>query len=317
MVDLNLDYRITAIVVGMVISKAIDEIFRHAGIVFTCNEKMECLQAKVKSLQSIITRSEKHLRESNNGQIISTKLALKDWVVKLQDLHRDSSEMEQNIPKINVISRYRTGNNIYKKISDLDKHLELVPLIQLEFTLWTLSDITVQTLAAPSELAGVCCLRKTGKISVIKQILGDIKMVLCFNEELATLTDLVTSIKPIFDEIREIQDLRFRIHTMHEAINEWLKSLSELLKEADNIMSVPWWNVICRYKKGKEITSLLSDIDGHVKLASVIQLEPLFQLTELVEDKSHQIREYSETVMRATSTEIFRDVRTREAEEVE
>lgn len=282
MVDLNLDYRITAFVVGMVIGKAIDEIFRHAGIVFTCKENLECLEVKLKSLQTIITQLAEIFCSvwNYNGRIIATKLALKNWVFKLRDLHRDSSAMEQNIPRINVISRHRTGNKIKQKISDLDKHLKLVPLIELELALWTLMQIPVKTLSEPVKLSEVSnrCLRKLEKVSVIEQFLGDIKMVFCFNKEVASLTELVTSIKQIFDEIWEMQESRLRVHNMDEAINEWLKSLSQLLEEAaDNLKCVPWWNVICRYNKGKEITRLISDIEAHVKLASVINLEPLFQ----------------------------------------
>lgn len=278
MVGLTLVDGVT-IVIGMVIGLARDEILRHIDIVLSCKQNLEFLQARVKSLQTIITRLEQYMRESNNGQRISIESAVQKWAVKLQDVHRDASAMEQNILRINVISRYRTGHKINQKISDLDKHLKLVPLIQLQLTLWMLMirKTTVFESAVDWSMIVRGSLSKLGRVLVINQILGHIKMVFCFNKNVASLIDLVTSIRPIFYEIREIQYRRRDGVSMHEAINEWIENMSHLLDKANEykIEFVPWWNVICRYNKSKEITSLISDIGAHVQLASVINLELL------------------------------------------
>ena len=47
------------------------------------------------------------------------------------------------------------------------------------------------------------------------------------------IIDLVTSIKPIFDEIWKIQGTWIDAFTMDEAINEWINNMFELLKKSN------------------------------------------------------------------------------------
>lgn len=310
MVDLHLGYAISWTVIGMIISVAMDEILSHIDLVISCKENLESLQVKIKSLETLSTRLVEYIGKSfslnrNNEKSIFTKSALKNWVFKLQELHTEASAMEQNIPRIDVISRYRISNQINQKVSELDKHLKLVPLIQLELTLWMLENMTfgVPLIFVDWSRIVLGSLSKEGKVWLMNEILRHMKMVFCFNRYVTSFTDLVTSITPIIDDIWNIQSIRLSVFTMDEAINEWIKNMRELLERANanNRECVPWWNVICRYKKSKEITNLISDIDAHLKLASVILLEPQFQAKKDVKDlffpreNGHQLSEQEET----------------------
>lgn len=253
------------VIIGLAIRPAIDKLVEYVKIVLSYKETLNSLKAKVKDLTTIISLLEKDIKSPGFS-------AVKKWDVKLRDLHRDASAMEQKIERINVVSRYRESNKMKQKISEMEKHLKLFPLIQLELILMS-QGVGPQTLGRRRHPKNIAQELATGCIErAAKSILRRIKMVIYFNREVESLNDLVTSITPIVDEISGMRRL-----DVYPAIDRWREKMCGLVKEAGEIKSLPWWNVIRRYKDTKDVANLISTIEAHVKSASVVSLEPLFQ----------------------------------------
>lgn len=282
------------VIIGLAIGPAIDKLVEYVDIVLSYQETLNSLKAKVEDLTTIISLlpSDDIEREGS-----SAESAVKKWVVKLRHLHGDASAKEQNIARINVVSRYRASKEMKQKISEMEKHLKLFPLIQLELILMC-QRVGPQRLARMA-LRGDIAHKLANEFlkRAAKSILRRMKMVIYFNREVASLKHLVTSITPIVDEISGIPRLAVypAIHRwckkmsillyisgiprldVYPPIDGWCKDMCELVKKAGEIKSLPWWNVIRRYKVSKDVANLISTIEAHVKAASVVSLEPLFQ----------------------------------------
>lgn len=277
------------VIIGLAVSPAIEYLFKYVDIVLSYQETLDSLTATKENLTTIIPLlQEQYPSDDIERQGSSAESAVKIWADKLQKLHGDGSAKEPNIARINVVSRYRETNKMKQKISEMEKHLKLFPLIQLELLLMC------QGVGHPADIdpeyprdnpAGIDPEYRrdnpgdfVGKVvtgfmkRAAKSILGRMKMVIHFNREVASLKHLVTSIMPIVHEISEIPRL-----VAYPTINDWFKNMSTHLKEAGEIKSLPWWNVIRRYKDTNDAPNLISTIEAHVNSASLVSLEPLFQ----------------------------------------
>lgn len=299
------------VIIGLAIGQAIDKLVEYVKIVVSYQETLNSLKAKVEDLTTIIS-----LLPSDD---IERKLAVKKWVVELQYLHGDASAMEQKIARINVVSRYRESNKMKQKISEMEKHLKLFPLIQLELILMCQevehpADIILDLEAGMSAMGHPDIDSKIGMSAMghpdivhklanvlikraAKSSLRRMKMVVYFNREVASLEHLVTSITPIVDEISEIPRL-----DVYPAIDRWCEKMCELVKEAGEIKSLPWWNIIRRYKDTMDVPNLISTIEAHVKSASLMSLEPLFQ------ELSRKKHRPSGSVIRLEPVSLFQEM---------
>jgi hypothetical protein len=107
----------------------------------------------------------------------------------------------------------------------------------------------------------------------INQILHHVGIAVSCNKELDSLRDLVTTIEPIVTDIHRCRlELNRRRGTSTagsdinaSAINSWATDLQSLLQRALTVVqkcSIPRYAVISRYKTGRKIASLISEIEN-------------------------------------------------------
>lgn len=291
--EFYLVYVIIGYVLRPAINKLADYVNEYVEIVLSYRRNLNFLKAKVEDLTTIISLlpSDDIEREGS-----SAESAVKKWVVKLRHLHGDASAKEQKIAIINVVSRYRASKELKQKISEMEKHLKLFPLIQLELILMC------QGVGHPADIVFESASHIVPKFAIVfikwpASILDRMKMVICFNREVASLKRLVTSVTPIVDKISGIPCL-----DAYPAIDHWCNLMRKLVEQAGEIESLPWWNVIRRYKDTKYVAYLIPAIKAHVKSASLMSLEPLFQG---LPQKKHRP---SDSVIRLEPASLFQEI---------
>jgi len=117
----------------------ISQILYHANIAIRCRKELKSLKDLVTSIGPIATQiSQYHLelnrmRRASIGQ--SDDNDDSEWVIKLHDLLLQQAlpiVHKCTVPRFNVFSRYQMSRKISGLISEIKKHLELVPLVLLE-----------------------------------------------------------------------------------------------------------------------------------------------------------------------------------------
>jgi len=122
------------------IDMAISQILYHVGIAVSCNKELVSLGALVTTIEPMVTDIHRCRLELNRRRGTSTAgsdinaSAINTWATDLQSLLQRALTLVQkcSIPRYAVISRYKTGRRIASLISQIDKHLKLVPLVQLQ-----------------------------------------------------------------------------------------------------------------------------------------------------------------------------------------
>eukprot|EP00253_Pinus_taeda_P015978 PITA_15978 len=127
--------------IGVGIDMAVSQILHHVGIAVSCKKELESLRDVVTTIEPMVTdihqcRLELNSRRGNStaGSDINVS-AINTWVSNLHALLQQALAIVQKcsiIPKCDVISRYQTSRRITSLISDIEKHLKYVPLVQLQ-----------------------------------------------------------------------------------------------------------------------------------------------------------------------------------------
>jgi dephospho-CoA kinase len=125
--------------IGVGMDMTLRRILYHINMALRCNTELASLKDLVLSIQSILTQIQQYRLELSMKKGISTSqninnaAEVNEWFKMLDGPLQQASEVvhQCTIPRCGLISRYQTSNKINRLISDIDKHLKLLPLIQM------------------------------------------------------------------------------------------------------------------------------------------------------------------------------------------
>lgn len=220
------------------------------------------------------------------------------WYEQLHELRKASGMVEEHVEWWNICSRYRRSKGIANLISDIEKHLKLVPLIQLDCVISKLLEIQRRLPPPPPPekkpapmappLPGF--IQGSGLDSgIVGWVITCVLLVMFFyigrlrnfQKKLESFKDLLNKMKPflrhIGNGINEIQRGNDASNWLNNA-NNWAVAMKDIIKEGDGINDT--WSPIARCRRSKEITKLISEIDAHLNKLSWINLELLFHEIE-------------------------------------
>lgn len=111
---------------------AITQILYHANIARCCRKELDSLRDLVTSIEPLAIQIRQYRLElnKNRGTSIATSYNnASQWVSKLHDLLQRALPVVQKctIPRFDVYSRYQMSTKISGLISEIEKHLKLVP----------------------------------------------------------------------------------------------------------------------------------------------------------------------------------------------
>lgn len=273
------DYVIPTIV-GALFSIFMDKIVVHYVKAAPCSEQMlESLEEKV---NKVTDNSFRRVKEQTHSS------AIYDWDEQLQQFLHCASTMMQERRGLNVFSRYRRIKDITNLISDVDIHLKLVPLIQLECVLSQSVMKRRLSIDLPSAVFGVELITSAS----VSWVITSAFMVMFFwIKTLRNFKKNLKSFKCLVDKICCIMRfIRLEIDALQRGndASDWLTNAMDWDKEMRNILRKEigirdTWSPIARCKKSKEITELTSEIDAHLNKLSWINLELLFHEIEPIQ----------------------------------
>lgn len=115
--------------IGVGIQMAIDQIIHHINIAVSCRKELASLKEMVMSMQPIITQIQQN-------RVQTEASAVNEWLTQLDEILRQASNMARHctVPRFDFVSRYQTSKRITGLISNIEKHLKLVQLINLAQT---------------------------------------------------------------------------------------------------------------------------------------------------------------------------------------
>lgn len=118
---------------------------------------------------------------------------------------------------------------------------------------------------------------------VVSQILHLIGTAVRYKQELGSLQRLVTDIPPIIQQIQRYRPALNRkngipnsqCYQRASAVSIWLNKLDLLLRQASELVhqcTLPRYQFISRYLPRRKISSLVSEIDGLLRLSPLVEL---------------------------------------------
>lgn len=134
---------------------------------------------------------------------------------------------------------------------------------------------------------------------VVSQILHLIGTAVRYKQELGSLQRLVTDIPPIIQQIQRYRPALNRkngipnsqCYQRASAVSIWLNKLDLLLRQASELVhqcTLPRYQFISRYLPRRKISSLVSEIDGLLRLSPLVELA---QIPELLEEQTQVLME--------------------------
>lgn len=116
---------------------AITQILHHANIARCCRKELDSLRDLVTSIEPLAIQIRLYRLELNKKRGTSIAASYNNasqWVSKLHDLLQRALPVVQKctIPRFDIYSRYQMSRKISGLISEIKKHLALVPLVLLE-----------------------------------------------------------------------------------------------------------------------------------------------------------------------------------------
>jgi disease resistance protein RPS2 len=122
--------------VGVGIEMAVNHILGHIKIALRCKKQLISLRDLVLRIQPVVTQIQQYRLALNRREILISQSNIKasavnEWLKKLDSILLQASTMAQEctVPRCDLYSRYRTSRRITRLISDITKHLDLVPLM--------------------------------------------------------------------------------------------------------------------------------------------------------------------------------------------
>lgn len=135
--------------------------------------------------------------------------------------------------------------------------------------------------------------------NVVSQILHLIGVAVRYKQELGSLQRLLTDIPPIIQQIQRYRPALNRkngipnsqCYQRASAVSIWLNKLDLLLRQASELVhqcTLPRYQFISRYLPRRKISSLVSKIDGLLRLSPLVELA---QIPELLEEQTQVLME--------------------------